>query len=408
MTLAAISEIFGDVADKSEVCVGHALSLTTGASMGARLTGPHQASHRGIFRYMDIFTSRDTPGRGDLMILDFGEENIPEHATSLFILKTDTSTFIWYNNPWGYRDDNKLSLRQLKEFERDREERGLYPKLELRYRRIHHSKALMKQTDADSAAKAAYTEWARSGEEYSREEGMISPVHVVSAIQRLKLKHRKEHIVVIHPSVSMNEVGPQSLYDDGVKSSHHGVISCIRDKGGCVVWNELYATYAMVLVRNARKEGGDVSPGALMDIMRELRDGVLMGEKDAKETLGKFTFALTPSGWLKQYLVALFPMIPYEFLIVNKSEYYSNVRKVYEKGWKTAENDNGPGTVLNLLRAMTLGLAPGMDSLIARELRHYEYDRYKHSFKVREILNMTMLLLACKHGEYFRNLVILT
>lgn len=270
-----------DLSDE-DLCIGHSMSLTYGAFL-------YKLKNMVISEYpfQDVYKCMlraSRPGFEKNQLFSFKLNNIPRHATSIHLYKTNSKTYIWYTNPWGFEGD-------LRRNERDR---GVFS---LNYPDTQHStweNVLDSMTTSGdireiSLAVEAYalineqdisrmmTNWARGA---TRD-------HIISTIYLLKLiiekrEHSHNLFEILHPTESMPAVGVQ-VRNDGV---YEVIQKCNMKLGACSVWSELYIDWATVALQSVK--GDEI--GVHRVLYQTLPASISMSMKEVRYLLGKYYF----------------------------------------------------------------------------------------------------------------------
>lgn len=437
-----ISNKIGFVNSGPQVCVGHSLAVVRGHKVESVLTtdirrqrDPNQLDA------IKQFIANDVPENKGLEILILEDENISLHATSLYILKTATTTYVWYNNPWGFEFDNEELFEQSKLFFQKYKESSWYSRIAFdQYafgtlqqfmidanltnseRRIYDAKKLRSSMKtANNYFPPEYVEW-ESGERVNKTKDdaiLLCPEHILSIIFLLKLKFGKKHIKVFHPSVSMKFEGPQIHFDDGFarhdKEFRKRLDKLSVDIGTCVVWQELYATHAALLIGEAMSDSVKIDDVKMEKILVKLKRNQLLGEQQAKQTLGKFMFALTPDGWIKDLLTDLFPLLPDEAALRADDgnsvyKYYANLTFALDMSVKASKKLNPmvpfkpADTMTSFLGFMVLNKDHRARVASLVKLKNKEIKRFHDKGDFYLLPQCAFILLGCKHSNYFRDL----
>lgn len=432
-----ISSKIGLVNDGAQVCVGHTLAVGRGYRMQNEVTWDFKMKYdpNGLRRINNLIAN-DTPEIGGFQTVELRDENIPGHACALYIFKTETTTYLWYNNPWGFEKDNIYLLKQSKQFDTDHRAKKWYdwigfyqsefgtvqpfmtqevPQLTDSERRIYDARNLASSMRTeDGKFPAEYMAWEVEERVHVTRAKKVSlcPEHVLSVIFLLKLKHGKRHIKVFHPSVSMKFSGPQDFFQDGLELDNPFMmhVSEIENIGACAVWEELYSIHASLLIKEALRENGTIGDAKMRKILVTLKRNQLLGEDQARQTLGKFVFALSPDGWMRDFLHELFPLLPDEKTLVasvNPYEYYARMTTALEQSVQmAAENVNfDPITVtFNFLSLMVLAeekKAKTVFKLVTSKKKELKKLHDQRDYKA--VPQSAFLLLGCKHSKYFQN-----
>jgi hypothetical protein len=426
--------------DSPEVCVGQVIAQAYGEHMRFRLSPGFTPIN--TFGYFMKFIKNDTPGLLNHNVISVAANNVNEHATRLFIFKTETKTYIWYYNTWGYKSDISETAKEVEEFddkyknndwwkninnikidELDKihkvwpdekriqnrnpvvdkqvtsEDRILYStKLLLSY-----VKKYSKNTYAD------LTNWIEEESDNDFKCRKTPSEHIISVLYLLKQFFKKDHITVIGLCSSMPRIGPQNVHKDGCR---HELTSYARKRdglGSCAVWDEIYTLHVNFLLNRALRERSD--HGQILDLIKNtLRHNDLFGEKHARNLVGKIVFSTTYREKMRNTLLEIFDIIPERKSIIEK-HYYNNVKFMFtfslDEIDEYDDKDKYIQIVIRFLETIGGGTMGTKSPTKEESIKYSELvDTYlddKHTeeghedSKFIDLINFIMLMVSCKH-----------
>lgn len=318
------------------VCVGHVLSMVVGQCILRH--NPHL-----ILNNFLRFVKDDSPGGAHTNKLQYmPAANIDGHATTIYIYKGETKTYIWYNNPWGFSGD-RTTIKMGEE--RDRtldgkstfvtQQEAKYPKHYYsavddvtdpmyiqgnlthlyrndrslmgicEYRNIYQYGRLLQHLIAKHSSEIVQQAVARS-REWGRHNGATTPdTHIMNMIHIMKTVHKKDHIHMVPMHKSMRLIGPQSLYNDGIDINNHAY-RAVHGWGACVTWANIYTAHAKHVLDRKSLDHQQI----LSIIESGIPQNTLLGEKNARILLGKYGYMNTRLDHAKPYVRKLFELVP--------------------------------------------------------------------------------------------------
>lgn len=415
------------VVDGSDVCVGHTIALVDGDTLGYVLSP--QLTQKPPLYFLFDFIKSDIPGLpipSSLTHETFGNMgsifvgNINGHSTRIHIVKTSKKTYIWYHNPWGFESDfsyiktkteelsekygNEYWFKQLgSSSELDIEAHSPLIDYTEEEFMVYGKNAIDFYSKNELKYKDKIQEWETWGEMTHNQFIYIPDLHIMSILSLLKSIHGKNHIEIVHPGHSMLRHGPQDLL---VCKGYGNLNKFIReniDSGACVVWDELYSIHSNYLVeKSIMRNTVDID---LPEIVTQiLLVDPLMGEKDERRLLGKLVFLLSKDVKLKTLLSLLFSLIPKEEDIYDKDQYYSRLSSMFDgiklsvETYPEIRDDD-----LRKFLSIIVGASDGkkytneIEEIMIR-MSFVEIPEDNLTF----LLDMIMILISCKHSEYFK------
>lgn len=344
--IAKLSDIIEDPVlhsrSSNEICTGHVLALIIG---GRHFLNGDTAN---ILNYFLDFVQNDLPGIGSLYkLINNNPRTLDGHRVSVYIYKTDTKTFIWYNNPWGFdSDSSEYSFYENEhvagnEFP-DVDKSGFVPVdksnpdyvkgyLPLIYSRdistennssmrnmyqlpllSEHVKQLVPPDDIKNAMSETMS-WASE----TTESGKVTPSHIITTLYMLSKIFKKDHIHIIPPQKSMLYKGPQVLFNDGVDKNSLMSRKTSETVGACFTWDKIYTKHAKFMLDNRVY----LSNEEVIDIIqKELRYNSLLGESSPKSLVGKIGYCSTKIQYAVKFISTLFKIIPEESVVLSDRE----------------------------------------------------------------------------------------
>ncbi len=423
------------VVDGSDVCVGHTISLVDGETLNYILSS--SLTKKSPLKFLMEFVKTDLPGKPIPIELTHTREQLTEdlthedkysgsifvrningHSTRIHIVKTFTKTYIWYHNPWGFESDFSHINEAAEEIENNyidepgydllgtasdfydynlniddrQKEFLLYGKNLVLFHSINYEKY-----------KKEMEEWESWMDITDAQFAGIPEFHIMSTLSLLKSVNHKNHIEIIHPYHSMLRHGPQSLYTCQGVGKLNRFINKNIEVGACIVWDELYTIHSNHLLnQSVLKNTVDIDLPII--VTQKLLVDPLLGEKDERRLLGKLMFLLSPDIRLKTVLSLMFSLIPKENEILDKNEYYSNLNSAFD--W--IKNSSEPDVEMDddhLRRFLLLAINSNGRN---KHINEIEEIMIRMSFieipsnNPTYVLDMIMILISCKHSEYFK------
>ncbi len=326
----------------SVICTGHVLSsIVVGPLL--RLTG---SSANTLSTLLEIIKNDEPGGQNIHRLTRINPSVIDSHKTSVYVYKTKTTTFIWYNNPWGYHADERFlhkrghdgrdsrSVFDVSTFDKDELElpdksdpdyvKGHLPVLfkkkpvlenERFLRHVYqmgflrdHLRATVPPDDFNQARFAT-----RAWEE---EHGVVSIYDIMYTLYFLARVYKKNHIRVLSMRESMNKFGPQSLSNDGVDANSY-LASYVRRYGTCTTWDRIYNRHAKFLLDDKI----DMSDDEVLDIIKgEMIQNYLLGEPNSRTLLGKLGYSCSRLQVPLPFVEKLFELVPAESQVLTKEQ----------------------------------------------------------------------------------------
>lgn len=430
---------FNVIVDGSDVCVGHAMSLVDGDTMNYILSS--SLTKNSPLKFLMDFIQTDTPGEpipvsmthtrtqiqsegtpNDRLSGSIFVKNINGHSTRIHIVKTFSKTYIWYHNPWGFEQDFSRITESSEELNTTRGNEPWFhlmgsspdfydygvtidddPEDEF----LLYGKNVTEFYGKDTISvlyKDELTAW-ENWTEMTHQHGVYIPeFHIMSVLSLLKNVNHKHHIEIIHPYHSMLRHGPQTLFACQGIGKLNRFIRTNVDVGSCVVWDELYTIHANHLLGKSILNN-TVDNDLPVIVTQKLLVDPLLGEKDERRLIGKLVFLLSPDRQLKTMLSLMFSLIPKEDDVVDKKEYYSKLGS----GFDWIKSSVVPGTEIadEYIRRFIL-LAVDQSGVENKYFNEVEEIMIRMSFiKIPDdtptyLLDMIMILISCKHSEYFK------
>lgn len=413
--------------DGTQVCVGHALTLSPFIDDCDLLVSPNESYG---MNYLMKLLSSDVPS----MVSSFETvwaENIEAHATVICILKTNMKTYIWYYNPWGYVGDRDYCTRRRREYKSKEENQGRMREIKadvekktksvvsrergphLIHEYITYCLEMAKRkfrengVHGDFVVDDAISDWIMGA--IGNLNGALkdrSADHIMGALEafRKSFGAYNNHVTIIHPFVSMSHIGPQHLFPNERITSFEKHFEKNSVTGACLTWSDIYAKRAKSLL-----EGRTLSHGEIMKIIsRDLRENELVGESSARDLLGKLRFSRSNES-IKQLLLGIFDSIPEEYELPpigngHSLPYHKSVIHAFDKFIQddNPAEDIGYHRELSntfLLKIVDIGEPIHKDIDIENLVNKIVFENRNS----RIIVNLVMLLIMCKHSDYFRS-----
>lgn len=427
--------------DSPEVCVGQAISLTLGEHMRLRLSPGFTPSS--TLGYFMKFIQNDTPGLVQENIISVMANNMYGHATRLFIFKNTSRTYIWYYNPWGYSADVTQTVHQSLSFdERFKDEQWWKDIKEIQIdelNKVHHAWPGVSRNEEDreidfsqqitpedrllystkrflsyvkkyaTHIHSSLDQWVEQGTDMDDDTNQVCEriphEHILSILVLLKTFFGKDHITIINPCNSMPSIGPQELYNDGCTNELTNFAREMNVLGSCVVWEEIYALHVHFLLNIALHKKVNHET-ILYTINNTLRYNDLLGEKHARNVIGKVVYSTTPHKKMAEILLQIFNIIPGKKDMDDHGHYYDNVKKMFAWALEKMENSKNRDEFQNITkifleevtRARTQkNTIKQISDLIDAYSKDKKTEPLHQIDKFLNMVNYIMIMTACKH-----------
>lgn len=408
--------------DSPEVCVGHAMSLV---NHNRRFrTSSSGFTPRNTLSFMMNFIKNDEPGVKPLITIT--ADNVPEHATTIYILKSEKDTYIFYQNPWGYQSDLRFTDQNddnfVKTYKKEKwfKQISKIRKKELniisntplgsrnKHKFSHEDRLIYSNKRLISYIKkfkpslfSSLSKWVNYRNVIDLDVNdeicdNISEEHIMSILFLIRELFGKNHVHIIHPCDSMNLLGPQKEFRDGCKRTPGSVTEHMiktSSVGACVVWEDIYSLNVNFLSKIAIEK--EYTHSDILRMIISLPHNNLMGEKNANNLLGKVVFSTTPDVRLRDSMLILFNLIPdVEEVIV--PDYYHDVNNIFDWHKKKVSSEQNDSELIHHLRTFLFlitsnsGIDQIMESFTSRII---DPDLF-----ISVIPQIAMLLIDCKHG----------
>ena len=421
------------VVDGSDVCVGHTIALVDGETMNYILSST--LTKESPLTFILNFIQSDLPGvpipeplthtrsqlpqsgknTGSILV-----RNINGHSTRIHIVKTVTKTYIWYHNPWGYDSDFSHLNGQYEKVTNTYENEpwfknlGTSSEIDIEVHSIilddkeaefmvHGKNAIDFYSKNNLQYKDELKAWEDWGEMTHKDGIYIPDLHIMSILALLKSIHHKNHIEIVHPGHSMMRRGPQVMFTCTGAGKLNRFISKNIETGACVVWDELYTIHSNHLVgQSILSNTVDIDLPEI--VTQRLLVDPLMGEKNERRLLGKLVFLLSPDLKMKTLLSLVFSLIPKEDELPDKNMYYSILSCLFDE-IKLSVETYPEVREDDLRRFISIVIGANEEKKYINEI---EEILIRMSFieipeeNLTFLLDMIMILISCKHSEYFK------
>lgn len=267
---------------RADFCLNHAMAVNVGHS----IPGTDGLTVKSVGRsttWAKLLSFLEPPSVEERSVNSFYSHAVMDHATTISSVVRDGKRYVWYHNPWGYDDDvrnggydwreapdqeayDKADAAQIEDIRNNvlLSDKHMYEcyKIKLHGERlIAMLKNLEKRGDEDYRRVESIAEnfnaWRYPRGDRKREQ--LSAFHVMSILALLKFATDSDHLVPIHPSLSMKNFGPQQ--EDGVDEFLEEVT---RVNGACVLWSKVYMQRVDEVMTELLKKRVSVVPEALL------------------------------------------------------------------------------------------------------------------------------------------------
>lgn len=381
-----------DLSDE-DLCIGHSMSMTYGSYMN-KLKNVVKSPYP-IKDIYECMLRATRAGFDHDQLFSFHLNNIRQHATYMYLYKTDSKTYIWYTNPWGHKQDLKQNERDRRVFRLD----DPYTQHST-WHDVLHSMSTSANSRKIGLAVEAYAlvhepdffrmmaNWAPGARD-----------HIITTIYLLKLiveKRNGGHTVfeILHPTQSMPAKGAQAQGN----SSYEITKQCDMKLGACTVWSELYKDWATVVLQSVQ---GD-EKGVRRVIYETLPANVRMSVKEVRYVLGKYyfhKFAAEASQNNRRDMRNLLAYYSGFYQAIGISADPTSITSIEEKVLRART------TALESLRQ--IGREDTANQILMEFFRSMGADRFVEletlapvvsSSMAKIILNTCILLVGCKHS----------
>ena len=426
-----------------DICVNHTLAVTKSEFSISFLSelvwkydfGEYYGIDDKIKPWHIIKRLLEKPKIGEAKVEAHLIDNIPDHATVLGILTKNGKKVIFYYNPWGYNGDNQhtntryvgmpeivqkgidhVSSRNLLDetftTTRTSKPSSVLGIMNLKVRKFisrlppHRQKQI--ETDFD--------EWS------AYEEGHWNKCHVVSTIMLLKLFYGLDHLVVLNPSETMEKIGTQMKYNDGISEATDEYLEERPSYGACGIWTTLYRRRAMELLEPHLETNKPLS--YFIDIIKnKLSSDLLEENQTARERLALFMFE--DMNYRENYTMSdkrnviqiLRPILKQIYLLIPEKSPTPMTRFAKKYPMKTAWHkdvfgrlnkiieefrgiEDGPAYIPAFYQVLNIISKKESDTHIIQKIVSEIERRDYMSFEfLDEFISMVTILIICKHEE---------
>ncbi|CAN0253088.1 unnamed protein product [Ectocarpus sp. 6 AP-2014] len=397
-----------------QICIGQALALRCGESVRFKVGVPGYDSR----------TDNSVNTLADLLqIVQGGDIYIPndslnsvavryheQHSTRVFVAKVDGITYLWYFNPWGsFADCYKSVVLHHKHLRHTHGDPMRSRTLEIIKNSPHD---IFDRTAALRLWEAKYTAGSSNPGEYTvHQEEMLSlpGSHVMSLLEWLRFRSVNDRVCIIHPSLTMPLVGPQTQYSLAGCSDHPFVAAATKidseradgwTLGACSAWEELYSAHLQAEFRIP-------NPNPVEIVSNLRKRNMLTRENSAKETMGKFMFVSMPRdagfgcGYNLDVLQNLVPLLPSSENIRDVPAYNKNVVTRYKE--IVSGMDEAPQVVRKRVTTFLNALARALTSPVhMKNIQSVNFNFYANAVCAQDdqtfisLLKLLLVSAACK------------
>lgn len=307
---------------KADICLNHAMSVGVAHTIAGEegFSLPTAGPSTTWTKFLGFL---EPPNPQEKHVSSFYAHTVVGHATTISSVVLDGKRYVWYYNPWGSDGDREkgafgeanIPEESFKNAEASEIEdiqinvsAGDEPMLEadkikLFGFRLKSMLINLKQRGGEDARKSddimdRWDSWLYQS---------IDEYHAMSILQLLKLATDSEHLVVIHPMGSMDEIGPQS--DDGVDHETKKVLS---DHGACTLWSHVYMrrVHRVMTELLGKRSLLQTEAHVLDTIKNNLPRNRFDGEKTTRLALAKHMDTFGGQKELKTILSVVYDMVP--------------------------------------------------------------------------------------------------
>lgn len=315
---------------KVDVCLNHATSVSVGLERYQDETSGFSDIWTQFLHFIELPTSQDR------YVQSFSCDNIKGHDCSISFCVMDSRTYVWYNNPHGYvldRDANEFTninvpnQECLDEAEASEIEDILKnfsvcndlpmyeaEKIKVLGLRLNHMLSNFRKRGEVSANRVddifeRLSAWRKLNQRN------LPQYHVMSILQLLKLATNSDHLVVVHPSDSMPEVGPQT--EDGIDDE---TWETLTKHGACSLWTKMYMQRVRIVLTEFLERPGEQDEAELLNIIEQvLTTDNLDGEENEQLALAKYMDAIGAHKQWRMILSIVYDSIPDGVTVASKS-----------------------------------------------------------------------------------------